>query len=195
MKILANRDPPYAHLLDIIFKHVAIDPATMVGMVDSGSEEEEPCPADPILRPNTPSSTSGSRKCDSSGATNSTASSPPKRGKSPWMVSRRKSKTTTHAFMESILEEFQKGEESCDQALKEVVTEKKNKKSEQLENIKQCLDAAIECGISQNSDEYYACTKVFKDEINIYVFLHCTEPDARYRWIRNAIADLPPPTY
>jgi len=97
--------------------------------------------------------------------------------------------------MESIMEEFRKGEESCDQALKEVVTEKKNKKSEQLENIKQCLDAAIECGMSQNSDEFYACTKVFKDEINRYVFLHCTEPDARYRWIRNAIADLPPPTY
>ena len=149
MKILANRDPPYAHLLDIIFKHVAIDPATMVGMVDSGSEEEEPCPADPILRPNTPSSTSGSRKRDSSGATNSTASSPPKRRKSPWMVSRRKSKTTTHAFMESILEEFRKGEESCDQALQQVVTEKKNKKSEELENVKQCLDVAIDWHFSE----------------------------------------------
>ena len=64
------------------------------------------------------------------------------------------------------MEEFRKGEESCDQALKQVVTEKKNKKSEELENINQCLDVAIDCGISQNSDDYYACTKVFKDEIN-----------------------------
>ena len=136
VKILANRDPPYAHLLDIMFKHVAIDPSTMVGTVDSGSEEEEPCPADHVLSPNTPSSPSGSRKRSSSGGTKSTATSPSKRRKSPWMVSHRKSKTTTRYFMESIMEEFRKGEESCDQALKEVVTEKKNKKSEQLENIK-----------------------------------------------------------
>jgi len=153
VKILANRDPPYAHLLDIMFKHVTIDPSTMVGTVDSGSEEEEPCPADHVLSPNTPSSPSGSRKRSSSGGTKSTATSPSKRRKSPWMVSHRKSKTTTRYFMESIMEEFRKGEESCDQALKQVVTEKKNKKSEELENIKQCLDVAIDCGISQNSDD------------------------------------------
>ena len=79
-------------------------------------------------------------------------------------------------------------ERKDDGAQKIVDTAVQIKKDEQ-DDIRHCLDLAVECGIPRSSHEFFFITNVFQQEKWRVVFKWFETPEERLAWIHNAYSD------
>ena len=136
-----------------------------------------------------PTTTSGSRKRQSSGATTSTADSPSKKNKRPKAAMPKKEKLKVTSLLQEMFLEMKKPGVQAKLVLDHVAELKKNKEKEKVEEAKASLELAVQSGLSRTSDEYFFLSKLFKSEYWRGVFSCMTTPEECLAWIQKAFAD------
>lgn len=133
---------------------------------------------------------SGSRK--RSNSTMDTHSSPRKKAKSPMMKVLQGLVDTVHQIgkrQEEInlkkLEERRLEREQKEREQKEKEEHKERAKREEQHEINNCLRMAIECGATEDSDEYFVATKLFAAKFNRDIFCNNFQTkEGKLGWLR-----------
>jgi len=159
-----------------MFKECTIDWSKMEVTGDYGTSEGDGT---------SPTTTSGSRKRGSSGATTSTAESPSKKNKRPKAPSAKKERVKVTSLLNKMFLELKKPGVQA----KQVIDQAAELQKEKAEDLKSCLDLAVRSGLSQSSDEFFFLTKLFKSDHWRAVFRYLGTSEDRLAWIYKAFAD------
>lgn len=79
--------------------------------------------------------------------------------------------------------------DGTDEAPQQIVDKAVQMKKHEEQDIKNCLDLAVACGISRSSHEFFFLTKVFQRERWRAIFQYFQSPEERLSWIQNAYSD------
>lgn len=194
---LAWERPTWLMCLDDMFRHITVDPATMLATAEEGEEEEEgdeeevaaeddeadeghddgrlgnARAAKQRLREDTPNSSS-SRKRRSSGPADTTD------------PGSKRSRTPVLSCWRSLQQGLQEHTSAVMQGLSRFV----DRDTTDREEAKQCLNLAKACGIDPHSREYFSLMKLFKEPYWRGHFLECEDDEARKTWLANIDAML-----
>ncbi|KAG8083806.1 hypothetical protein GUJ93_ZPchr0010g7644 [Zizania palustris] len=181
--------PAYIEFLHEMFHGVAVDGRTSCiagdgNEDDLANEEEDGTQNSPL--------SSTSRKRGSS--TVDTATSPSKKNKSPlFKVFKGLIDTlqaTNNSEANTLVQLNMKKEELRRKAREEEVEQKRKEREQEDHDIEQCLTMAIECGATEDTDEYYMATQLFEKPYNRTVFCKFKTNEGRLGWLKRCYLNM-----
>ncbi|KAJ1293302.1 hypothetical protein BS78_01G057300 [Paspalum vaginatum] len=126
-----------------------------------------------------PMSTGSHKRANS---TTDTATSPPKKHKSPMVK-----------CMKDMIQTLQAGSSNDLEVAKQIqdhIAYKKETAHEKVDaEIERCLELAKECGATEESEEFYVATRQFADRYNRTVFMKLSTSAGRMAWLRRCCGD------
>ncbi|KAJ1283211.1 hypothetical protein BS78_03G111000, partial [Paspalum vaginatum] len=178
--------PTYLDQLMFMFHGIAVDGRSSyvpgcdddtTDLNSDGEGDEE----DDDLR--SPISSSSLKRASS---TTDTATSPPKKHKSPMVK-----------YMKDMIDTLRVGSSKDLEVAKQIqdhIASKKRDaklaaKEERDAEIEKCLQLVKECGASEDSEEFYVATMKFAESYNRSVFLNIGSPAARMAWLKRCCRD------
>lgn len=142
------------------------------GNLDMGEEEDEVDIRSPL------SSSSKKR----TGSNTDTASSPPRKHKSP-MIECEALIDTLQSLNSKDLDVAKQIQEDHIAKNKKLEQEKENKE------IDKCFELAKECGATEETEEFYVATRIFAERYYRYVFIKMTTDAGRMAWLKKWCRD------
>ncbi|KAL5211474.1 hypothetical protein ABZP36_022321 [Zizania latifolia] len=182
--------PTYIDFLQEMYQGWTVDgqssciPGETLDGDEDADGEEEGDQSDEDMRVNNSPMSFNSRKRGSH-STTSTANSPSKKHKNTAAMSpAKKHKNPMLKAMKGLIDTIQTGNTQEQNNLKMASEQKMLEQQQADEEIRSCLRMAKECGATEESDEYYAATKLFEKKYNRTVFSEFTTSAGKLGWLR-----------